>query len=260
LTDTIILAPMHGATDYIYRNIYHAHFSGIDLAISPFINALPDEKLKKSQVKGILPENNHGMSVIPQILGSNADDFIFLANYLHDLGYKDVNWNLGCPYRMIVKRKRGAGILPHPDLVAEFLDKVIPAIPLKLSVKLRLGLNDTEEIDAIVPILNQHSISEVTIHPRLGIQMYDGSVDLDAFERCMSAFTMPVVYNGDIVTVDGFMALKERFPNISRWMIGRGVIRNPWLPSLIKGRNIRAQISQLASRSVGSLKGRLGKR
>lgn len=231
---------MHGVTDYYFRNVYATYFTGIDLAISPFIDLLPGQSVKKSQIRGLLQENNERMPVIPQIMGNVADDFIFLATYLHDLGYDHINWNLGCPYRMVVKRKRGAGLLPHPELIEAFLEKVIPAIPAKLSIKLRLGLNSADEIEHVIPVLNRYPLTDVTIHPRIATQLYDGDVDMDAFERSAAQLNAPIVYNGDIVAVEGFQALRQRFPDINRWMIGRGVIRNPFLPALLKGVTIAA--------------------
>lgn len=240
MTDIFYLAPMHGLTDYVFRNVYHSFFTGIDVAISPFINTLPDKKLKKSQLKGLLPENNHGMPVIPQLLGNQADDFIFLANYLHDLGYHRLNWNLGCPYRTVIKRKRGAGLLPYPETIDLFLDQVLPDIPQQLSIKMRLGLNSPKEIESLVPILNNYPLVEIIIHPRVATQFYDGEVNMDALKLVLPELVHPVVYSGDIMTVSDFEMRRRQLPSVRRWMLGRGVIRNPWLPALIRGEQLSA--------------------
>ena len=81
------------------------------------------------------------MPVIPQILGKEPELFIQMAHFLQDLGYDELNWNLGCPVKSIANNKRGSGMLPHPDLLRSILDKIIPAIGSQLSVKIRLGIS-----------------------------------------------------------------------------------------------------------------------
>ena len=117
----IILAPLHGFTDYLFRNVYAQHFNGIDLAISPFISLLPGEKINPVRVKDLFHENNLSLAVVPQILGNDPRLFINMANYLNDMGYDEVNWNLGCPIKKIAHKKRGSGMLPYPELLDELL-------------------------------------------------------------------------------------------------------------------------------------------
>jgi len=228
------MAPMKGFTDHIFRNIFADHFDGFDLAVAPFLSSKSDRLIKKKYVKDVLPENNTRMPVIPQVLSKNADDFTFLANYLYDLGYQTVNWNLGCPSPMVAKKKRGSGMLPHTDLIRAFLDNVIPGITGRLSIKIRLGWRSTDDIFRLIPILNQYPLEELIIHPRTGIQRYDGDIDLAAFERCISMIRHPVVYNGDIRSLEDFKKLSLRFDDVSRWMIGRWCLANPLLPFIIK--------------------------
>lgn len=228
------MAPMKGFTDHIFRNIFADHFEGFDLAVAPFLSSKGDRLIKKKYVRDVLPENNTRMPVIPQILSKNADDFIFLANYLYDLGYQTVNWNLGCPSPMVAKKKRGSGMLPHTDMIHAFLDNVIPGIKGRLSIKIRLGWRCTDDIFRLIPILNQYPLEELIIHPRTGIQRYDGDIDLAAFERCVSMIKHPVVYNGDIRSLEDFKKLSLRFDDVSRWMIGRWCLANPLLPFIIK--------------------------
>ncbi|MCP4023705.1 MAG: hypothetical protein GY729_17805 [Desulfobacteraceae bacterium] len=127
---TIILAPLQGFTDVTFRNVFCDHFKGFDIAIAPFISTMGQQRLKPSRIKDVLPEQNKKLPVIPQILGNVAADFIFLANYLYDMGHKKVNWNLGCPYPMVANKQRGSGMLPYTDRIQTFLDRVIPEITL----------------------------------------------------------------------------------------------------------------------------------
>jgi tRNA-dihydrouridine synthase len=133
------LAPLRGFTNALYRNLYAAHFQGIDIAIAPFINTLSVKQINRSHIKDILPENNHAMPVIPQIIGNDPAGFIQLATTCHDLGFDTINWNLGCPAPMVANKRRGSGMLPHPESIKAFLDDVVPRIPTRLSIKTRIG-------------------------------------------------------------------------------------------------------------------------
>ena len=153
---------------------------------------------------------------------------------LHELGYDELNWNMGCPHKPIRKKRRGSGLLPYPDTVDAILDQICERSPCRISVKVRLGVSDKSELMNLIPILNKYPLSEVVIHPRTAEQMYNGSVDLDAFEEAFHALNLPVCYNGDINTLAFFQSLRVRFPEIERFMLGRGLLANPFLCEEIK--------------------------
>lgn len=234
MSQLISLAPLQGITDHYYRNLYHQHFGGVDAYYTPFIRLEKDKQIRRSKIKDVLPENNEGVNIIPQILANNPDDFIYLAKYLHDLGYEEINWNLGCPFPMVVKQKLGSGLLPQPDEIKSILEKVMPVIPTKLSIKMRTGQVDENDIFKLLPILNDHPLTEVIIHPRVGKQMYKGEINLDVFEETLGKLTHKVTYNGDIINLETYQKLAERFNSVNSWMIGRGVVANPFLPEQIK--------------------------
>jgi len=234
MTLKLYLAPLRGLTDYIYRNTFNRHFNGFDAAVTPFIPTSRTTRATPLHLKDVLPENNASMPIEPQILCNNPADFIPLAKQLYDLGYPTVNWNLGCPFPMVAKKKRGSGLLPHPDKIENFLAKTVPAIPNRLTIKTRLGRRDSEEIIQLMPIFNRYPLQEIIIHPRTGKQMYDGEPDLDAFEKCIEMTHHRIVYNGDITDLKSFQNLSARFNTIKTWMIGRGAIINPFLPAILK--------------------------
>ena len=204
------------------------------MAVAPFISTHNVDRIKPSYLNGLLPQNNPAMPVIPQILSKEPDDFIFLARCLYDLGYETINWNLGCPYPMVAKKKRGSGLLPFPERIEQFLDKVLPAIPGRISIKTRLGRHRPEEIFRLLPLFNRYPLTEIIIHPRTGVQMYEGTADLLAFEQCLPLSEHIIVYNGDINDYETFRSFAKRFATVDRWMIGRGVLANPFLPQEIK--------------------------
>jgi tRNA-dihydrouridine synthase len=230
----IWLAPLRGFTDAVFRNVYREFYDGLDGAIAPFITTVQGDRIKPSHIKDVIPENNSGLPLVPQILSKSAKPFVLLAMELHHHGYEVINWNLGCPYPMVAKKGRGSGLLPHPEKVTAFLDAVLPRIPIRLSIKMRLGYFSTDELFNLLPLLNPYPLEEIIIHPRTGKQMYDGLPNTAAFADCLPLTSHSVVYNGDIKTRDDFLRLQKRFPTINKWLIGRGILTDPMLPARIK--------------------------
>ena len=233
----LILAPMQGLTELMFRKVYHTCFPGaLDLAISPFLS-LTHGNLADAwkKIDDVLPEaNQDSIPVIPQILGKEPIEFVELANRLHEIGYTEVNWNIGCPMRRVTAKHRGSGILPYPDEVRSILDYIMPRLRPALSVKMRLGLHSPDEIFNLIPILNDYPLLNITIHPRTGKQQYSGQVDLDTFEQTLPLLKHQVIYNGDLCTVADYRRLRQRFPKIQHYMIGRGILYDPLLPLKIK--------------------------
>lgn len=230
----IYLAPLQGITDRIYRNLFPVYFKGVDLAIAPFISTVKKIKPESKLLHELYPEINTGIPTIPQIMSSKPDDFIRLANALYEIGCGTVNWNIGCPFPMVVRKGRGAGMLCYPDRVESFLEKIMPTLKPQLSIKLRLGLTYPDEVLQLIPVFNRFELEELIIHPRTGEQMYAGEVDLDMFGQCLSLLKHKVVYNGDIYSLEKYEMLSQRFASVDRWMIGRGLIANPFLAEEIK--------------------------
>jgi tRNA-dihydrouridine synthase len=235
----VYLAPMQGLTEIYFRKAYYDTFGtkGIDCAISPFIS-LTHGTLRNasSKIKDVLPENNIGsLPLIPQILGNEVNEFIELCNRLSDIGYTEVNWNLGCPVKNVTRKKRGSGLLPYPQMIDSILYQVVPKIPCQLSIKMRLGYESAEEMSHIVPILNAYPLKTVIVHPRVGLQMYDGKVDIEAFITCLETLKHRVMYNGDIFSAADFLHIKSLLgERVCDFMIGRGVLINPLLPFELK--------------------------
>jgi tRNA-dihydrouridine synthase len=233
---TLCLAPMRGVTTCTYRTLIQRHFPGLDRAMAPFIPTV-HSKITRKLLRDVLPENNpEPLPLIPQVIGRDPQDILALTQALHDLGYPETNWNLGCPWPQVVKKKRGSGLLPYPDMIREVLDLVCSRSQAAFSVKVRLGTDNQTDLTRLLPLFNDYPLSEIIIHPRTASQMYEGTVDLDAFERCLAHTSLPVCYNGDIYTVEILHIMQQRFPQVQRWMIGRGAIQNPMLAAEIKGR------------------------
>lgn len=233
--NTIWLAPLHGITYYYFRNVLFQHCAGIDRVIAPFVPAQSHDKLNVKKWVDLYPANNPYLPIIPQLMGNEADAIVDTIKALQKTyQFQDVNWNIGCPMNPIVRKKRGCGIMPHLTMIEEVVNKVNTETSVNFSIKMRLGMWNKEEGLDIIQMLNEYRIDRVIIHPRLGIQQYKGTVDLDGFTQIVARTRHQVVYSGDIVDYEGFLSLQAQFPQIKEWMIGRGALRDPFLIQEIK--------------------------
>ena len=235
---TLLSSPLQGFTDFRFRNAFNNYFGGIDTFYSPYIRLNGKRVIKPAYQRDILPENNIGLEVIPQIITNDADEFLFVANYVQQLGYKELNWNLGCPYPMVTKCGMGSGLINNSEKINEILKKVHAESDIVVSMKMRLGYENSDEILKTLPILDTYPIKNIAIHARIGKQLYKGGVNLDAFQKCVDTTNHQLYYNGDITSVTKFDEMQERFPTIDHWMIGRGLIADPFLPNMIKNNTL----------------------
>lgn len=190
--------------------------------------------IKPSYKTDLQPENNATPHLIPQVMTNDAEEFLFVIKYIQEQGYNELNWNLGCPYPMVTKRGMGSGLIGDPQKIEYILDRVHSETDCTVSMKMRMGYAHSEEILEVFPVLAKYPIKSIAIHARIGKQLYKGGVDLEAFERCIQNTAQKLYYNGDITTVASFRTLQERFPTLDHWMIGRGLLADPFLPSMIK--------------------------
>ncbi|MFO7719475.1 MAG: tRNA-dihydrouridine synthase family protein [Gillisia sp.] len=231
---TLLSSPLQGFTDFRFRNAFHHYFGGIDTFYAPYIRLDGKLVVKASYQRDLLPENNTTPELIPQVITNDAEEFLFVAKYVQQFGYNELNWNLGCPYPMVTKRGMGSGLICNPEKIDHILDRVHSETDIVVSMKMRMGYENSEEILDAFPILDKYPLKNIAIHARIGKQLYKGGVDLDAFQRCIDHTKHTLYYNGDITTVTGFQSMQERFPGIDHWMIGRGLIADPFLPGMIK--------------------------
>ena len=223
-------APMEGITNYVYRNSHNAIYKGIDQYYMPFIAPHHHHHLKTRETSDINPANNQNIDVVPQILSKNAEDVIYTLRQLMELGYGEVNLNLGCPSPTVTKKNKGSAMLDDLDNLDGYLDTIFKASPgLKISLKTRIGYQDTSKLDALISLYNKYPIDKLIVHPRTGIQMYKGSVDLAAFDAFYKDIKAPLVYNGDIKTIADIKAIEQKYPKLEGIMLGRGLIARPYL-------------------------------
>jgi len=224
------LGPFQGITDAPFRNVFKRHFGGIDKFYTPFFTGIHKESHAKNlQGEEIDPRCNDVETLTPQILSTDAEEILRFAKQCKALGYKEINLNMGCPFPRVANKKRGCGLLPYPDKVEAMFERVFEEIDIKFSVKCRLGYFSPDEIEAIVPIFNQFPLSELIIHPRIGKQLYKGEADVERFAALMPYINAPLVYNGDIVSVESFERIRKAAQPVNQFMLGRGLLANPFL-------------------------------
>ncbi|WP_044262808.1 tRNA-dihydrouridine synthase family protein [Saccharicrinis fermentans] len=195
---------------------------GVDKYFTPFYRA---DRAGNFSLEKYLLSRPH-LNIVPQVLSNRAGELVLFTHLMLERGFDEVNLNLGCPFPMVVKRRLGAGLLPYPKDVDQMLSLFFQKkIPVRLSVKLRLGLHDVNEVTAVLDVLKQYPLAEVIMHPRLGVQRYKGNPDWDAFAQLSKDYHL--VANGDIITARGLEAMQQRFTDVQAWMIGRGLLMNP---------------------------------
>ena len=229
------LAPLDGITKVVFRKVWAAHFGGADRYFIPFFSPTPHHILTDRDRREIDPANNGGLPSVPQVMTCRAKDFLWAAEVVVDMGYTEVNLNLGCPSGTVTAKGKGAGFLAKPEELDRFFDQVFSKVRMPVSVKTRLGIQEPEEFARLLEIYNRYPIACLTIHARVQKEKYRGPVHLDAFAQALAESRNPVCYNGDLRTAAEVEALSQRFPSVEAVMIGRGAVADPALLRKLRG-------------------------
>ena len=233
----IYFAPLEGITGFVLRNAYESCFPGtIDRYFAPFIAASCRKKLAARDLRDVLPENNKGICLIPQLLANKGEDFISTAQMLQQFGYRELNLNLGCPSATVVTKKRGAGILAEPELLKVFLTECYDWAEgkgIRLSIKTRIGMAEEAEWEKLLSLYDAFPVSElITEHEQPAVQL---------------------CYNGDIVRNEQIQELADAYPKMPAVMIGRGFLMRPGFTEKLSGKsgNQPGEITESESRKTG---------
>ena len=231
-------APMEGLTDSIYRRAHHAHFSGVVRYYMPFLSPTIHRTLTHREDRELPIADSVPFCAVPQVLTKVAEDFLWAAQVCRDRGYTEVNLNVGCPSGTVVSKGKGSGMLRDLDHLDRFLDEIFRSSVLPISVKTRLGMENPDEFPAILEIYNKYPIKELTIHPRVRKQFYNGCVDMNLFRYAAENSKNPLCYNGDLTSVEQIETLSREFPSVEAVMIGRGLVADPGM--LCGGTDVKA--------------------
>jgi len=217
---------MEGLTDSIYRRVHHEFFGGVDRYYMPFLSPTIHRALTPREARETPMADSAGFVAVPQLLTKVPEDFTWMAQQCKDLGYDEVNLNLGCPSGTVTAKGKGSGMLRDLQALDEFLDAIFYKAPLPISIKTRIGFSSSEELPALLEIFNKYPIKELTVHPRVREAFYKGLVDMDAFRYSVEHSKNPLCYNGDIKSTEDIENIQREF-HVESVMIGRGLIADP---------------------------------
>ena len=228
-------APLEGLTTAPYRRIHARLFPRADRYFAPFLAPDQQGRVKGSAFRDLLPENNEGIRLIPQILCNRPESFLTLCRELAAMGYREVNLNAGCPSGTVVPKHKGAGMLSDPASLDAFLDRVFSETELRVSVKTRLGVENAEGFPALLEIYRRYPLSELIVHARAASGLYKTTPDLESFSLAFSGSPFPVCYNGNILSPRSAQQVLARIPALDSLMLGRGALANPALFRQLRG-------------------------
>ena len=235
-------APLEGLTDAAFRRIHHKYFPGVDRYYTPFVSPTIHRALTPREARELPPADSLDVMVVPQLLTKVAEEFIWMAGQCKDLGYSQVNLNLGRPSGTVTAKVKGSGMPRVPAALDAFLDAIFAGAPLPISIKTRIGFSDSSEFPALLEIFNRYPIKELTVHPLIRSAFYKGLVDLDMFRYCQENSKNSLCYNGDITTSAQADAL-----GVDAVMIGRGLIADPGMlsPGGTTGKALEGYMNEL---------------
>ncbi len=236
-TSPLVVAPMEGLTGFPFRRVHAHFFGGADAYYLPFVTPTTLPRFTDRQMRELAPDVNIGMRAVPQLLTRRAEDFIWAAKALADLGYDEVNLNLGCPAGTVVAKGKGSGFLREPAELQRFLDKIFSAdLPIELSVKTRIGWSSEDEFDLLADVYNHYpQMKSLTIHPRLRTDFYKGDIREKVFQQYFASFVMPIGFNGDVITVSDIEKPNKTYQPLAHIMVGRALMADPALFRKAKG-------------------------
>ena len=253
-------APMESITMYPLRNIHKEMFAGsVSKYYSPFVTAAKSKHFKNREKNDILPIHNTpffedtNTSLVVQIMSGNSETFLWAAKEIAQLGYKEINLNLGCPASTVVNRHKGAGLLADTDYLDSMLSDIFEAKEktqelkdIEISLKTRLGVTYESEAEKLMEIYAKYPISELTVHARVKDDFYKNTPRLDAFCYSVKRYRecggkAPICYNGNIFSQKDYENTMDKLESsgiaseVSSMMLGRGILENPALARELTG-------------------------
>ena len=220
-------APLEGITDATFRRLHHKYFPGVDRYFMPFISPTIHRCLTHREARELPPADSVDFAAVPQLLGKNVEDLLWAVDVCADLGYDEVNINLGCPSGTVVSKGKGSGMLSDLFALDAFLEALYARAALPVSLKTRIGVNDSEDWEKILEIYRDYPVKELTVHPRIRKAFYKGDCDMTAFARAVEGSPFPVCYNGNVNSLADAEKIAARFPTVQSVMIGRGLVADP---------------------------------
>jgi tRNA-dihydrouridine synthase B len=222
----LALAPMQEVTDLPFWKLV-AGYGGADVYFTEYFRVYAGSRLQRHILKSVI-ENPTGRPVIAQMIGNDIPSLVRTARELQQYPIVAVDLNLGCPAPVVYRKCAGGGLLRDPDKVDAILGALRDVVNIKLSVKTRLGFDSAEVFPELLPIFAKHSLDLLTVHARTVKEMYRSEVRYDYIAQAVAEVPCPVLANGNVYSAQKAEQVL-RLTGARGLMIGRGVIRNPWL-------------------------------
>lgn len=225
----IYVAPLEGITGFVFRNAYEKYYGGVDKYFTPFITPHTKKNMDMREKRDILPENNKGIYVVPQVLTNKSEELISISKELKEYGYNEINLNIGCPSKTVTAKGKGSGFLEQPKALEKFFDEFFNKADMELSIKTRIGMWELEESQYLFQIFEKFPFKEIIVHARLGSEFYGGTPHYDVFEEYGTWSKQSLCYNGDIQSLTQMEELDAKWNFCEKYMLGRSLIAQPWI-------------------------------
>ncbi len=229
----LALAPMQDVTDGAFWKLMH-HYGGADVYWTEYFRVHGTSRLE-SWIVASIEQNSTGQPVIAQMIGNDIPALVRTAKELQRLPVVAIDLNLGCPAPIVYKKCAGGGLLREPQRIDAILGALREAVSIKFTVKTRVGFASPDEFDSLLAVFAKHSIDLLTVHARTVAQMYRLPVYYDLIRRAAEALPCPVIANGHVYSAAQALEILTQ-TKARGLMIGRGVIRSPWLFNQIRQR------------------------
>lgn len=217
-------APLEGITDSVYRRLHCKYFPGVDRYYTPFFSPTVHRALTPREARELPKADAISSQVVPQLMTKIPEDFIWMSSVCRDLGYQQINLNLGCPSGTVTAKGKGSGMLRDPEALDAFLCEIYQKSSLPVSIKTRLGFSEPEEFLNILEIFNRYPVAELIIHPRVRKDFYNGQIRFDMFDYALKNSKAPVCFNGNLTSLSQI----EKYRNlVDAVMLGRGLVGDP---------------------------------
>ena len=220
------LAPMQDVTDVCFMNAI-GDYGCPDYFFTEYFRVHETSRLEKYILKSIT-ENTTGTPVFAQMIGESIPDLVRTAKALSQYPVAGIDLNMGCPAPRIYRKNVGGGLLRDPEKIDRILGELRSAVSGRLTVKMRIGFDDTSQFDTILALIDRHNIDLLSLHGRTVKEMYHGAVHYDLIAHAVSRLRCPVLANGNVSSAATATAVLSE-TQAAGVMVGRAAIRNPWI-------------------------------